>query len=415
MVNIPQPEGYEPATRMHGAAAALNLQPDVLATMRESLPSLASATVTAIIDGVPSYRETLTGLMGENIESAVELALVNFLRLAAQLGSADPASPIVQSTRAAYDLGRGEARSGRTMEALLAAYRIGARSCWQGLSRVAVDAGVSAGDIGIFAELVFAYIDALSAASVSGHADELHTSGRVLRHYREMLAVKLLTGEPDEVLQRAAERASWTAPTRAVAAIVAANLVQDVLPSLPEATLVAPGDLVGLTDKDAALVIPLESARDRRITMGRLATHSIFVGPEREWSRVASSFGWCTTAVEGTLWDGRSFATADEMLPELMVSASPDAHRDLVSSVLAPLADMTDAQREKLTATLRAYILHRGVREAVAKELFIHGQTVRYRIQQLREAFGDRLDDPRFALEALFALGPQLPQATDSE
>ena len=38
-----------------------------------------------------------------------------------------------------------------------------------------------------FAELVFAYIDELSAASVAGHTDELTTSGRVRERYRERL------------------------------------------------------------------------------------------------------------------------------------------------------------------------------------------------------------------------------------
>ena len=39
-----------------------------------------------------------------------------------------------------------------------------------------------------FAELMFAYIDELSAASVAGHTDELTTSGRVRERYRERLA-----------------------------------------------------------------------------------------------------------------------------------------------------------------------------------------------------------------------------------
>ena len=39
--------------------------------------------------------------------------------------------------------------------------------------------GVPAGTLAAFAELVFAYIDELSAASVAGHTDELASSGRV--------------------------------------------------------------------------------------------------------------------------------------------------------------------------------------------------------------------------------------------
>jgi DNA-binding PucR family transcriptional regulator len=35
----------------------------------------------------------------------------------------------------------------------------------------------------------------------------------------------------------------------------------------------------------------------------------------------------------------------------------------------------------------------------------VHPQTVRYRMGQLRELFGDRLDDPQRVLELTLALG----------
>jgi len=40
-----------------------------------------------------------------------------------------------QVAEAAYALGRGEARSGRTMDALLSAYRVGARVSWRELAK----------------------------------------------------------------------------------------------------------------------------------------------------------------------------------------------------------------------------------------------------------------------------------------
>ena len=89
----------------------------------------------------------------------------------------------------AYALGRGEARSGRTMDALLAAYRVGARVSWRELSRRRPSgAGCRPRIVARFAELVFAYIDQLSAASVAGHTDELATTGRVRQRYLERLA-----------------------------------------------------------------------------------------------------------------------------------------------------------------------------------------------------------------------------------
>ena len=46
-------------------------------------------------------------------------------------------------------------------------------------------------------------------------------------------------------------------------------------------------------------------------------------------------------------------------------------------------------------------------RDDVAAALFVHPQTVRYRMGQLREIFGDRLEDPRFILELTIVLGLQ--------
>jgi len=73
--------------------------------------------------------------------------------------------------------------------------------------------------------------------------------------------------------------------------------------------------------------------------------------------------------------------------------------------VLAPLDGMRASTREKLEETLRAWLLHQGRREDVAASLFVHPQTVRYRMGQLRDAFGDRLEDPDEVLALVLALG----------
>ena len=52
---------------------------------------------------------------------------------------------------------------------------VDAHVAWRELSSVLVDEGLPAGTVAEFAELVFAYIDELSAASVAGHADERTT------------------------------------------------------------------------------------------------------------------------------------------------------------------------------------------------------------------------------------------------
>ncbi|MGZ6804912.1 MAG: helix-turn-helix domain-containing protein, partial [Nocardioidaceae bacterium] len=57
--------------------------------------------------------------------------------------------------------------------------------------------------------------------------------------------------------------------------------------------------------------------------------------------------------------------------------------------------------RDRLAETLLAWLQHRGERQRVAADLHVHPQTVGYRLGQLRELFGEALDDPegRFELE----------------
>ncbi|HPZ93909.1 MAG TPA: PucR family transcriptional regulator, partial [Mycobacterium sp.] len=172
-----------------------DLDPDVIAALEAVLPRMAERSVSAIIAEVPAYTDPFQGRMGQNIENAVQASLGAFLRLTTRGGTADSDSSLRAAVDAAYDLGRGEARSGRSIDALLAAYRVGAREAWRELSDKAVESGLSALTIARFAELVFAYIDELSAASVSGHGDELATAGRVRQRYLDLLARQLLIGE----------------------------------------------------------------------------------------------------------------------------------------------------------------------------------------------------------------------------
>ena len=54
--------------------------------------------------------------------------------------------------------------------------------------------------------------------------------------------------------------------------------------------------------------------------------------------------------------------------------------------------------------TLRAFLDHRGNAAAMAVDLHLHPQTVRYRLRSLRGLFGEALDDPQARFELELAL-----------
>ena len=376
----------------------VRLAPRAVAEMRAELPRVAEHVVAAIIDEVPSYTDAFSGPMGETIRNAVQLALGGFLSLASGSRGADRSTPAAPAVEGAYQLGRGEARSGRSTDALLAAYRIGARVSWREMSTVSVRNGVGGETLAAFAELVFAYIDELSAASVAGHTDELATSGRVRQRLLERVAHHLLTGSPVDQVAAAAERAGWDPPRTLTAVIVPEAQVRPVMATVSPATLQV-SDPAGLDD-GVLLLVPDVHAHRRPALLRALADRGALAGPARPWLEARASYDRALRArAAGIELD------TEAHLVGLVLDADPAARADLREQLLAPLAALRPATAEKLTDTLRSWLLHQGRREEVAAELFVHPQTVRYRMGQLRELYGERLDDPEVVLALVVALG----------
>jgi hypothetical protein len=389
-------------------AADLDLDARAMDLLRERLPSVAEDTVAAIIVEVPGYTNALSGPMGEKIRTAVQVALGSFLSLAEDTVGSGPGTPLAPAVEAAYALGRGEAVSERSMDALLAAYRVGARVAWRELSASAVEAGVSAHAVAKFAELVFAYIDELSAASVAGHTDQLDTAGRVRHRYLQRLGHSLLLGDPADQLAAAAERAEWPAPDTLTAVLLPASHVRGVIGLLDPRTLRPEDDLPGLDgaggDESAVLLVPDAEGSARAVLLRRLGAHPAVVGPARPWAQARGSYLRAARAQRLGLARDDGPVDCEQHLAALTLAADPDALADLRAQALAPLGDLRAATAERLTETLRAWLLHHGRRDEVAAALHVHPQTVRYRMGQLRDLFGDGLQEPATVLALTLAL-----------
>jgi hypothetical protein len=402
----------DPTDRVVGEGALLDLDEGTQLRLTAAVPAAADEAVETIMVEVPSYAGALTGTMGQTIRRAVQLALANFLSMAARGDVTDPAVPIAKSTAAAYDLGRGEARSGRSVDALLAAYRIGARVSWRHFSEVAVECEVPAATVGRFAELVFAYIDELSAASVAGHGDETATTGRVRERYLERLATLLLQGEEEAVLEAAAEQAAWQPPESLTAVLLPQRHAAAVLSHLGPHTLHVSADLPGVEEDDlSVLLVPVGTGPDRVRLARLLAQRQAVLGPARPWAQARLSY-------ERAVRARRLPHTADVLdtearLSELVLTADPQSLADLRAAALHPLDGLKPGPRARLEETLRSWLLHHGRRDQVAAHLHVHPQTVRYRMGQVREAFGDALDDPATVLDLTIALALEPGGPTD--
>jgi hypothetical protein len=357
--------------------------------------------IDAIREAVPAYSRPLTGTFGQAIRAGVEQALTDFL------DEVEGKPPI--EDRGGRDiyvaLGRGEAREGRTMEALLAAYRVGARVAWRRSAAAGRRAGFDADILALLAEAFFAYIDQLSARSAQGFAEEQSVAaGEAARRRRTLLGLlaQMPPLEPHAV-EAAARDARWELPATLAALIWRDESEQPVAGRLPLGALAAP-----LEEGLVCAVVPDAGAPGRRGELERaLGQRRAALGPVVSWSEAWLSARRARAThrlmTDGLLGD-ELLVAADDHLAQLIVHGDSGLCRELAERRLAPLGGRSAGSRRRLLDTLAAWLDHQGNVPRAAEALHVHPQTVRYRLGQLRELFGAALDEPGARFELALAV-----------
>src|ERR671923_84272 len=336
------------------------LPSETASALRPRLEQTVDEVIDAIRAAVPDYALPLEGAFGEGFRTAVEHALSQFLDMV-EGGEPEPSG----GRDFYFDLGRNEAREGRSLEALLAAYRVGVRVAWRG---------------------------------AVGAAREAASRRRTLVHL-------LIQTPPAEraAVDAAARDARWRIPSS-----LAAVIWQDDPDGRAGARLPLGSVSAALDGELHCALVPDADAPRRRADVSRaLGGRRAAIGPVVSWREAARSADRALAnlrlAREGLLSD-HGLAVGDEQLPELIVHGDARLLDELAERVLAPLEGRTEKARERLLETLRAWLDHQGRVPEVAAALHVHPQTVRYRLAQLRDIFGPSLDDPRARFELSLAL-----------
>src|SRR3954467_6329426 len=158
------------------------LPPSLAGALRPALPDLAPAIIAAIGAGIPSYAERVEIPFGRALRAGVRTALARFVD-----GIEDPGSEDPDARRLYAELGRAEFRGGRSLDALLSAYRIGARLAWERFVAAGEAAGHEPATLYRLASAIFSYIDGISADSVEGFSRErAETEGERQRRRRAL-------------------------------------------------------------------------------------------------------------------------------------------------------------------------------------------------------------------------------------
>lgn len=384
--------------------------------LRAELASTGAAVISAIALEVPAYARPLEGRFGQGVRAGVTEALRRFLAIV-DCGPDEPAG--LAASRDIYvRLGRGEFHAGRSLDNLLAAYRIGTRVAWRRFAEAArLRGGLDAAGLVTLAETIFVYIESLCAASAEGYALAQSADAGARERRWERVGEMLLSGADPATVEETAQLGSLRLPDRLAAVLIP-------LPADGRAPLGLAADCPRTTQgADLWVFVGGEDNRTLRERLTeRLAGRGAVIGPTVPWPRAALSAERARLArdarsdgfLPAELRGGPLFT--DDHLAALLLTRDPGLLADLTRRRLAPLADLPERTRSRLADTLLCWLTLRGQRGLIARRLHVHPQTVRYRLAQLRELFGDTLDDPdaRFELELVLRMGTRPATAVET-
>jgi DNA-binding PucR family transcriptional regulator len=236
------------------------------------------------------------------------------------------------------------------------------------------------------AVLIYAREIAFSAAQV--YARTAEARGAWDARLEALVVDSLVRGEAAESLNSWASALNWSSsPVSVIAGTVDGDDAEPVIEELRSAARRARLDLLaGVQGSRLILVLggtddPMAAAEK---FAGRFADGPVIVGPTvrdlRSASVSAKSALAALRAAPG--WpDAPRPASADELLPERALDGDPEAVRILIGDVYEPLL----AGGAALLETLTAYLEQGSSLEATARMLFVHPNTVRYRLKRVTE------------------------------
>ncbi|WP_439379277.1 helix-turn-helix domain-containing protein [Amycolatopsis lexingtonensis] len=390
-----------PFPRGTGRARQLwcSLPTEVARRFRPHADPLARRILEEVQRAVPEYAKPLEGEFGKVIVLAIEQAVLSCIDSIEDLPSTqdDWASLFVE-------VGKRVHHDGGSVNSLQAAYRAGGRAAWRYIAELGQAHRFPAAVLCIGAEAIFAYVDEISAYSVEGYTLAQAMAAGTLERRRRRLLELLLATPPSSpsTLATMAEAARWPMPEQV--AVIA--LEPWTGPHPPPSPRFADDVLIDLDGAEPCVLTP-HPDRDLLGLEGRLPGRRAAVGPRVRPADAATSSRWARRTLDlarrGLTGDHPVTHTADHLATHWLL-LDRFLLDELSAKVLAPFADLTAKQQTRLAETLLCWLEHNGSTPEIAQALGIHPQTVRYRVGQLTELFGDRLADPARRLEIQMAL-----------
>ncbi len=246
----------------------------------------------------------------------------------------------------------------------------------------------------------------IAFAAARAYAGVAETRGAWDVRLEALVVDGLVRGGDSPLSQIAALGWRSSGPVTAIAGSVPEGGEFDVLTELHRAARAIDCDLAAAVHGTRLLAVvagPAELATITKALLPHFATGPVVVGPQAGDLSQASAVTHAALsglrAAPGWPSAPRPVA-ADRLLPERILLGEDAAREELLTTVYRPLTD-ADAV---LLQTLRAFLDAGGALEASARALFVHANTVRYRLRRIAEISGESPTDPRGAYTLRLAL-----------
>jgi DNA-binding PucR family transcriptional regulator len=259
------------------------------------------------------------------------------------------------------------------------------------------------------AVLVYAREVAFAAAQVYAQAAEAR--GAWDARLEAMVVDALMRGEADEALRSRAAALGWGSPT-SVTVVVGTppdDEPEAVVDGVRRAARHAGLDVLVAVQGDRLVAVfggTSDPLRASRALLAQFGPGPIVIGPPV--ADLMSAAQSAHAAVAGLLasraWPAAPRPVlASDLLPERAIDGDPAARRQLIDEVYLPLVEAGGG----LVETVSRYLEEAGSLEATARALYVHANTVRYRLRRAADVTGYAATTPReaFTLHIALVLG----------
>ncbi|WP_277498922.1 MULTISPECIES: PucR family transcriptional regulator [unclassified Nocardioides] len=254
----------------------------------------------------------------------------------------------------------------------------------------------------------------LAFATATVYARAAEARGAWDARLEALVVDSILRGDPDDEMLSRASALGWESRGGVCVVLGAApqeRVAPDLVGTVRRHALTAATDVLSAIQGHRLVIVlggvdsPVEAAA---AVVGEFGAGPVVVGPRAD--DLASAYRSAREAVAGydvaAAWpDAPRPVHALDLLPERLLAGDRGAAEHLLTRVHRPLAE----HRSALVETLTSYFAHRSSIEGTARALFVHANTVRYRLAQVAEVTGCTPTDPRdaFTLQIALVVGRQ--------